>query len=1154
MDTSNTLSANEPIPGYILEERLGRGGYGEVWKATAPGSLHKAVKLVHGFHDDEIAKKEMKALERIKEVRHPFLVSIERIEICEGQLVIVSELADMSLRDRFDECREAGDDGIARDKLLAYLHDVADALDYIREHHNLQHLDVKPENLMLVGDRLKVGDFGLVKDLQQVSASLMSALTPIYAPPELFDGRPHCHSDQYSLAIVYQEMLSGERPFRGTTAAQLTSQHLKDAPELDSVPTSDREILAKALAKNPDLRFGSCRELVDRLMDAGGSGNDLPSEAATDNVNAPDLAMGRTIIDSPVVRRSDEVPVASDIAPANAIRSSRVVTLPRIEVSQEDVQLRPTLFLGIGGTGERSLGKLRRRMADRFGETASIPAFQTLYVDADVKAIARATRDDNADALQPHQTLAMRLRSTQDYGVEKTKFLRWLSRRWLYNIPRSLNTEGRRALGRVAFVDHVEELLGRLKDIIAEMTGAAALAAAREATGCEFANSAPRVFIVASVCGGTGGGMVLDMAYAVRQVLREQGLSDDAVHGVLTYSSPRNPEAQELAIANAYATLTELHHYSSTGTIYPGATDCSLVASPSDDPTFPAVSFLHLGDGLTEEQFDKSADQVAEYLYLDATTACGKAFDDIRKTAKQSAPLDPEIVPLRTFGVLPRGGLQADMFNEVSRDLGQNLFGAWLGVERTSAAADDHETDTGTSDDSNEFVGLDVTDGTAVVDEADDAASDFVRQESDALAIDGLVSRFGRSAVERLGAAPETIVAGLVNGTSPAEHLVAIDRLTGSTDEVNGGDGGATTGRAAKLSEAVAADTARIGAEHGQSLCQRLLRLADRDGVRVRGALWVATQLSGQIETLRGEANGLMQLKEALLAQHRSAYLSAGAPRKKIAFLDSSRENTESSRNDILTAYLLAHLDIIAIQGVQNMLRSIGGQVSAATQELTKSTRCLEALGDRLSASTANAAHRVDTGLDINARLNAVARSSLAGRRDELTSQLDVLMREAWLDRRGGLASLCDGDPAVEDELTKEVLRHARATVFDAMKQLDLTGEIVSLAEVDRDGMECLREWLEDICPPALESGGAKTFLLAVGPPSASARVQELIETEMRSHCSVAPNTDSPLAVVCLGEQLSLASVASRLIQGRCTAGIAQRLHTRIDVDWKTMT
>ena len=227
----------EIIPGYTIRERIGAGGYGEVWKADAPGGLAKAIKFVYGRLDGERASRELKALGRIKEVRHPFLLSLERIEVIDGQLVIVTELADASLMNRFEQCVAAGAPGIPRDELLVYMSDAADALDYMRQTFSLQHLDIKPENLLILSGRVKVADFGLVKDIQDATVSLVGGLTPVYAAPEVFAGHPSLHSDQYSLAIVYQELLTGVLPFSGRNHAQLATQHQCSTPRLAPLAT-----------------------------------------------------------------------------------------------------------------------------------------------------------------------------------------------------------------------------------------------------------------------------------------------------------------------------------------------------------------------------------------------------------------------------------------------------------------------------------------------------------------------------------------------------------------------------------------------------------------------------------------------------------------------------------------------------------------------------------------------------------------------------------------------------------------------------------------------------------------------------------------------------------------------------------------------------
>src|SRR6202008_879378 len=131
------------------------------------------------------------------------VLSLDRIEIVEGELVIVMELADKSLHDYFVECQTAGLVGIPRDTLLRFTRDAAEALDHMNEKHNLQHLDIKPRNLFLVSDRVKVADFGLVKHLERANAEgVLGGVTPLYASPETFSGKISTRSDQYSLAIV----------------------------------------------------------------------------------------------------------------------------------------------------------------------------------------------------------------------------------------------------------------------------------------------------------------------------------------------------------------------------------------------------------------------------------------------------------------------------------------------------------------------------------------------------------------------------------------------------------------------------------------------------------------------------------------------------------------------------------------------------------------------------------------------------------------------------------------------------------------------------------------------------------------------------------------------------------------------------------------
>src|SRR5439155_23470927 len=117
---------------------------------------------------------------------------------------------------------------------------------------------------------IKVADLGLVGSVQErlpseSSAAQLPGLSPCYASPERFRGVISPTSDQYSLAIVYQELLTGTLPFPGKTFNDLRLQHTTHEPDLNPLPATERPVVARALAKNPQMRFASCTDFVRAL-------------------------------------------------------------------------------------------------------------------------------------------------------------------------------------------------------------------------------------------------------------------------------------------------------------------------------------------------------------------------------------------------------------------------------------------------------------------------------------------------------------------------------------------------------------------------------------------------------------------------------------------------------------------------------------------------------------------------------------------------------------------------------------------------------------------------------------------------------------------------------------------------------------------------
>jgi hypothetical protein len=270
-------SGREILPGYKLVRFLGAGGFGEVWEALAPGGVSKAIKAtVIGNPDEKRHCRELEGVQRIHSIRHPYLLSIERYDVIDGVLYIVMELADKSLADRFDDCTKMGLAGVPRDELLDYMREAAEALDLINKKHGLYHMDVKPENLFLMGGHLKLADFGMVQNRRTSGSTEPIAITPPYAAPEVFDGFVEDSVDQYSLAVTYMEMLTGHRPFTATDVRGIVYQHLRMGPNVSPLPPCDRPVILHALRPDPNQRFASCIEFIEELQKAGKRGDTTP--------------------------------------------------------------------------------------------------------------------------------------------------------------------------------------------------------------------------------------------------------------------------------------------------------------------------------------------------------------------------------------------------------------------------------------------------------------------------------------------------------------------------------------------------------------------------------------------------------------------------------------------------------------------------------------------------------------------------------------------------------------------------------------------------------------------------------------------------------------------------------------------------------------
>ena len=317
---------DQPIQGYQLIRVIGRGGFGVVWLADGPGGVRVALKII----DLTIGRgqKELRAIGRVKSIVHPNLVPIQGLWLTDHQgqvldedqresvesslktkvisndretvtddgpsalddgpdeLIIAMGLCEKSLLDRLAECHQDGMAGIPADELIRYMEDAARGIDYLNSKtHDLgvgdvgiQHGDIKPGNLMIVGGAVQVCDFGLARVLRNSKATTI-AYTPAYAAPEtITSNQPSVATDQYSLAVSYLELRCGKLPFDSESAYLVAKIHSEGQLDLSALPEAERAVITKAVSLNPDDRYRSATDMVAALREAAlRSDNVLPT-------------------------------------------------------------------------------------------------------------------------------------------------------------------------------------------------------------------------------------------------------------------------------------------------------------------------------------------------------------------------------------------------------------------------------------------------------------------------------------------------------------------------------------------------------------------------------------------------------------------------------------------------------------------------------------------------------------------------------------------------------------------------------------------------------------------------------------------------------------------------------------------------------------
>jgi serine/threonine-protein kinase len=269
---------------YRLERELGQGGMAVVYLAEDRRHRRQvAVKVLRAELAGVLGPERfLREIETVARLRHPHILPLYDSGEADGFLFYVMPLVEgESLRDRLRREKQ-----LPLDDALRIAREVADALSYAHA-HGVVHRDVKPENILLESGHAVVADFGIARAVsaagsERLTETGLSLGTPTYMSPEQaagsddLDGR----SDLYSLGCVLYEMLAGDPPFTGPTAAQVIQQHITVEPRSitqlrPAVPAAVAEAISRALAKTPADRFNPVGQFADALgkgMETGPAG------------------------------------------------------------------------------------------------------------------------------------------------------------------------------------------------------------------------------------------------------------------------------------------------------------------------------------------------------------------------------------------------------------------------------------------------------------------------------------------------------------------------------------------------------------------------------------------------------------------------------------------------------------------------------------------------------------------------------------------------------------------------------------------------------------------------------------------------------------------------------------------------------------------
>ena len=352
----------------------------------------------------------------------------------------------------------------------------------------------------------------------------------------------------------------------------------------------------------------------------------------------------------------------------------------------EEKNMVPTVLVGVGGTGAEVLSRMRRLIEESYGSLEKFPIVSFLWIDTD-QGYKVSDLQAAGSPLQDHEKHWANVSGNEVRNImsDMGRFP-WIESWFPQELERSINAleagaSQIRAYGRFAFFYNYTKIRDRFNEACSRVKGHESKM--QEQYGIQVSSNALNVFVVGSLSGGTGSGMIIDLAYCIRSWLRGQGSS--SITAIVPMPTAFGGiKVGERVLANGYAALMELSYFSDERTEYVAQFGKDLVNEVRDKRApFDFTYLVGSKNGEKEFSLDELRELIAQNIFLDLTSDFAPHKRSIRNNIQGAwLEADPEgrgyPKNFMSFGLATMEVPVVQIHNTLSNRLAKNLVQWWL--------------------------------------------------------------------------------------------------------------------------------------------------------------------------------------------------------------------------------------------------------------------------------------------------------------------------------------------------------------------------------------------------------------------------------------------------------------------------------------------